>query len=237
VKNKVYTVLKENMMLKEELKRLVNLIQENETKHKGFRLVEDAFIASESVNDMDKKALVYMEKIFKIDRAALFIDENAVKVEMPLKGECSRVIFVNEKILRYAYVEKRPYFGSYMDGLISDFHLIPDIGSYLAVPIVENGKIIASLNLYSTNSEKLSGDAHVDFVTELALRIGITLRKLHNNAVIRSRVQYDLLNETHNKGIMYSLLQQYIDINRSAGTPLPFVLISVNDFKKSEKQE
>ncbi|MDR0454990.1 MAG: GAF domain-containing protein [Deferribacteraceae bacterium] len=224
MKNKVYTIFKENMTLKNELKRLVNLIQENETKHKGFRLVEDAFVASESAEDMDKKALAYMEEIFKIDRAALFIDEDVIKLEKPLQGECSRVVFVNEKILRYAYVEKRPYFGCYLDGLISDFHIIPDIASYLIAPIIENGKIIASLNLYSADSEKLSGDAHMDFIQELVLRVGITLRKLHNNASIRFISQYGLLNGAYNSGINL-VLQQYIDRHKTSGDPLPFVLI------------
>ncbi len=231
MKNKVYTVLKENMMLKEELQRLVNLIQENEAKHKGFRLVEDAFITSESVAEMDKKALAYMEEIFEIDRAALFIDEDAVNVGKPLPGTCIRVAFVNEKVLRYAYVDKRPYFGTYLEGLISDFHMIPDIGSYLIAPIIENGKIIASLNLYSTNPSKLSGDAHVDFVQELVLRIGMTLRKLHNSAAVLYQSQYDFLTGVYNKGMMHSLLHQYIDRYKSSGEGFAFVLMDMDNFK------
>jgi len=231
VKNKVYTVLKENMMLKNELQRLVNLIQENETKHKGFRLVEVAFITSESVEDMDKKALTYMEEIFQIDRAALFIDEEIIKNKKHPQDKSSRIVFVNEKILRYAYVDKRPYFGSYLEGLISDFRIIPDIGSYLIAPIVENGKIIASLNLYSTNQEKLSGEAHVDFVKELVLRIGITLRKLCSDTTMRLKYQCDFLCGAYNKGCNYLLLQQYIDKHNCSGKPLPFMLLNMEGLK------
>ena len=231
MRNKVYTVLKENMMLKEELQRLVNLIRENEAKHKGFRLVEDAFITSESVEDMDKKALVYMEEIFEIDRAVLFIDEEAVRIEKPLSGACSRVVFVKEKILRYAYVDKRPYFGSYLDALISDFHVIPDIASYLIAPVIENGRIIASLNLYSTNPDKLSGEAHVDFVHDLVLRIGMTLKKLHSNTILLHQSQYDFLTGVYNKGMMHSLLRKYIDRYKSSGAGFVFVLMDMDNFK------
>ena len=234
MKNKVYTVLKENMMLKDELQRLVNLIQENESKHKGFRLVGDAFITSDTTDDMDKKALAYVEEIFKIDKAALFIDEDAVKGVEPASDDCSRLFFVNERVLRYAYVEKRPYFGSYLEGLITDFQIVPKIGSYLIAPIIESGKIIASLNLYSANPEKLSGEAHVDFIQELALRIGAAIRKLHNNAVMRNYPHNDPCCGTCGKGIINSLLKQYVCGHKLSKEGLPFTLIDINDLKKSD---
>ncbi|MDR2883667.1 MAG: sensor domain-containing diguanylate cyclase [Deferribacteraceae bacterium] len=232
MKNKVYTVLKENMALKKELESLVNLIKENESKHKGFQLVEDAFLTAESVGDIDGKALRYMEEIFDIDKAVLFIDSNALKIDNLSDPNLVRVKYTNEKTLKYAFVERRPYFGTYLTGLISDFHIMDEIGSYLIAPIVEDGKVIASLNLYSRNPEKLSGDAHSDFIRELIIRIGIALRKLHHAQTILYFAQYDFLTKVYNKAMMHSLLFKFIDRYKYIDAPFSFILMDMDNFKE-----
>ncbi len=231
MKSKVYTVLKENMMLKDELQRLLSLVKENEAKHKGFRLVEDAFLTAETLEDVDKKALAYMEEIFEIDRAVLFLDREAFRFDKLPQESAGRIIYTDEKTLKYAYVEKRPYFGTYMEGLISDFHIMGEIGSYLIAPLVENGNIVGSLNLYSTSPAKLSGEAHADFIKELMLRVRITLRKMHNTYTILSQAQYDYLTGVYNKSMMEQLVERYIDRYTTTGEGFTFVLTDMDNFK------
>mgnify|MGYP003623432448 CR=1 FL=1 len=229
--DKVNNILRENHLLKSELERLIELIKENETKQKGFRLIEDAFLLAESVEDMDSKALRYIEEIFSLDKAVLFVDAELFNTELIMGEKYDRIIPADEKTLRYAYVEKRPYFGTYIDGLISEFHVYDNIGSYLIAPVMEDGRIIASLNMYSSDPEKLSGDAHSDFVQQLSLRIAIALRRLHSTEVIKYQAQRDFLTGVYNKGMMYTLLNRYIQRYKREALGFSFIITDMDNFK------
>ncbi|MDR2870679.1 MAG: sensor domain-containing diguanylate cyclase [Deferribacteraceae bacterium] len=230
--DKVNNILRENHLIKSELERLVGLIKENETKQQGFRLIEDAFLLAESIEDMNSKALKYLEEIFDIDKAVIFIDAALFSMEQHLGEGCERVILTDEKVLRYAYVEKRPYFGNYIDGLISEFHKLEPLGSYLIVPVMENGRIIASLNMYSANEEKFSGDAaHSDFVQQLSSRVAIALRKLHNIEVIKYQAQRDFLTGVYNKSMMHVLLDRYIQRYKREAIGFSFIITDIDHFK------
>ena len=231
MKDKVNNILRENNELKSELERLISLIKENEAKQKGFRLIEDAFLLAESMEEIDTNALHYIEEIFGIDKAVLFIDTDTIKADPPPLNMNQRVIYTDEKTLRYAYVEKRPYFGTYIEGLISDFHVIDHIGSYLIAPIMEEGRIIASLNMYSRDPEKLAGDGSADFIYQLSSRVAIALRKLHNMELIKNHAQKDYLTGVYNKGAMYNLLNRYIQRCKRNDTPFSFTILDMDNFK------
>jgi diguanylate cyclase (GGDEF)-like protein len=138
---------------------------------------------------------------------------------------------VPEKTLRYAYVEKRPYFGAYIQGLISDFHVMEDIGSYLIAPILDKEGIVASLNLYSKNPEKFSPQGRDDFIRSLALRVGIALKNLHSIFTVKYQAEHDFLTGGYNKSVMHTLLARYIERLRGTGKGFSFILYDLDDFK------
>ncbi|MCD8492441.1 MAG: hypothetical protein LRY51_11375 [Geovibrio sp.] len=72
------TVIKENRDLKDELEKLITLVRENEAKHGGFRIVEYAFLLSNSLAEITEKPLSYLAEIFDIDRAVLFLNSDAL---------------------------------------------------------------------------------------------------------------------------------------------------------------
>jgi diguanylate cyclase (GGDEF)-like protein len=221
------TIIRENRMLKHELERLLALAKENEDKHKGFQLVENAFLMSESTHDLDK-ALGYMEEIFGV-RAVLFVDENDYWM-LDCKSQ-TRVFHMPAKTIRYAYVDRRPYFGSYMQGLIKEFQLAGAIGSYVTAPILERGEIIGSLNLYSPDPSRFSADAHDGFIRELTIRVGIALKNLQNMYIISRQTDYDLTTGMYNKVKMYDLLDGAIRRCRAEGASFSFILYDVDNFK------
>lgn len=229
---KVNDILKENQLLKKELERLIALTKENEAKQKGISLIEDSFLLAESIDDIDSTALAYIEEIFGFDKVALFIDSDAVKIKLQPADLLKRVLFTNEQTLKYAYVEKRPYFGTYLEGLISDFRIIDHIGSYLIAPIIENGKIIGSLNMYSYDPERLAGDGQTDFVKQLTLRIAIALRKMHNTELIKNQAKRDFLTGVYNKGTMHGFIERYIMRNKTDAVPFTFMIVDMDNFKE-----
>ena len=226
---KLDTTLKENKLLKEELEHLLKLVKENESKHKGFQVVENALLISQSIEEIDS-ALSYLEEIFDIDRVVLYIDK-AYFQPMIKAVDTERVRYVDEKILRYAYVDKRPYFGTYVQGLISDFHALEEIGSYLIAPVLEGGRLITSLNLYSKNPNKISSEGHDGFIRELALRLGITIKNLHNVFTIKFQAEHDFLMGIYNKSMMHTLLDRAIKALRETGEGFTFILCDIDNFK------
>jgi diguanylate cyclase (GGDEF)-like protein len=226
--NKIHNILKENIKLKEELQRLIAIVKENEAKHNGFTLVEDAFLISESLREVDNKALAYLEDIFAIDRVALFLDKNSYKFD-PAETFV-RIFFTSRDILKSAYLEKKPYFGQAIEGLISEFNIVDNIGSYLIAPIVENGQIIASLNLYSINPSRISGEAHADFIKELITRVWITLRTLNNMQILNVQNKYDSLTGIYDKNAMNDFLETYIEKYNSTGQGFSLLLIGIDNF-------
>jgi diguanylate cyclase (GGDEF)-like protein len=208
--NKVYALLKENLALKEELQRIMQLAAENEAKRKGFSLVEDAFLTSESVYEVDSKALAYMEEVFGIDKALLFLDSSFYDFGTK-EGELKRISFVSGNVFDYAYPERRPYFGSNLETLVSDFLAMEGIKSFLTAPIVENGNITGSLNLYSKDISRFAGAAHADFVKDFIIRVWITLRTLNNTYMLKNYGKYDPLTGIYNKSSLDTHLADFTD--------------------------
>lgn len=230
-KSKVETILQENMMLKEEMSRLIGIIKENEAKQKGFRLVEDAFLSSESFLDIDCKALEYMEEIFKVDKAVLYINSDVIIPDGPF-DKYKRIIFVPEKILKYAYIDKKPYFGTNTDILISEFKPISPIGSYLIAPVTDDSRIIASLNIYSYSQDRIPDDGKPDFINDLILRVKITLKKLRDTQIILKQSKYDYMMNIYNKGVMSELLSERISLSEKNGEGFSYLLMDMDNFKE-----
>jgi diguanylate cyclase (GGDEF)-like protein len=170
-----------------------------------------------------------MEEVFGIDRAALFLDDTFYDFGTE-NGELKRIFFISPSALDYAYPERRPYFGNHLETLISAFVTIEGIKSFLIAPIVENGKIIGSLNLYSKEISKFAGEAHADFIKDFVIRVWITLRNLHNTYMLINYGKYDPLTGVYNKGALDTHLTNFIDRYRRTEEGFTLMLTDLDNF-------
>ena len=90
----ISNLLKENYDLKNELESMVMRVKENEAKHNGFKVVQFSMLLSDNLEEIDSKPMHYIEEIFDIERAVLFIkkDSMAVVQNYANKGVRVRVI-------------------------------------------------------------------------------------------------------------------------------------------------
>ncbi|TYB34703.1 MAG: GGDEF domain-containing protein [Flexistipes sinusarabici] len=231
---KVNNILKENGELKSELEGILGLVKENEAKYEGFKVVEYAFLMSESLEDYSEKPLKYLEEIFSIDRALLFVNNEVFEEEV--FGEIDyldNIIFTEEKTFRYFYLEKRPYCDSGKTNMIKEFDLKnDDFGSYLFSPVIENNKIIASLNLYSKDPSRFDGESSFDFIRDLSFKISVSLRKIYDSLKLYRQSRVDMVSKTYNTLAMYEFLNQALHRYFRYDCPFDFYLFEIDDLKK-----
>lgn len=231
------TVIKENRDLKGELEKLITLVKENEAKHGGFRVVEYAFLLSGSLTDITKKPLSYLSEIFAIDRAVLFLNSEVLDFQRETDNMGDKIYFHSEKTFKYFFLEKRPYFGSDTMNIISEFRVEEEIGSYLIAPIIEEGRIIAALALFSKDSERFIDKGSLDFIKELSFVVMVALKKLHNTEVIYRQARTDFLTGSYNKMAMTELLAAALSSWQRYGKGFYYIMIDLDNFKAVNDRE
>ncbi len=227
---KVNDILKENQLLKKELEGILEVIAENEVKSKGLKVVEYSFLLAESIHDIDEKPMSYLEEIFEIDKAVLFInfEELAIEVDNSLK----HIMKANSKTFKYFFIEKRPYLSSGTVNLISEFNVMEDIGSYLIAPIIINDKIIGSLNLYSKNPLRYTNEYNSDFIKDLCFKIGVSLKNINTRQMLINQSMVDESSHCYNKKAMYVFLNSFVNRCYRYNQPFTFILMDIDDFKR-----
>jgi diguanylate cyclase (GGDEF)-like protein len=231
------TVIKENRELKSELENLITLVRENEAKHGGFRVVEYAFLLSNSLDDISKKPLTYLSEIFTIDRAVLFLNSDFLDFQRETDNLDNNIYFYPEKVFKYFFLEKRPYFGNDTMNIISEFRVEEEIGSYLLAPIVEDGRIIAALALFSKDPERFIDNGSLDFIKELSFVTMVALKKLHNTEIIYRQARTDFLTGAYNKMAMSELLSAELSNFQRYGKGFYFIMMDIDNFKKVNDRE
>jgi diguanylate cyclase (GGDEF)-like protein len=225
-------MIKENSDLKAELENLMNLVKENEAKHQGFKTVEFAFLLADSLKEIIEKPLRYLEEIFDVDRAVLFINGEELDFDRETNNIDYRIYFMPEKIFRTFFLERRPYSSDNTMNLISEFNVYDDTGSYLIAPLMDGDRIIGSLNLYSKNAGKFGGEVSTDFVKDLSYIAAVAVTKLHHTEVIYRQTRTDFLTGSYNKLAMTEFLQKIMAKFRRHGEGFVFILMDVDNFKK-----
>ncbi|KAA0257716.1 sensor domain-containing diguanylate cyclase [Deferribacter autotrophicus] len=229
---KLNEILKENHDLKKELEGILELIKENEVKQKGFKVVEYAFLLSESIDEIAKKPLKYLEEIFEIDKAALFIDREAFPFERESDIIDEKVYFVEGKIFKYFFLEKKVYAGVGRVNFISEYDVCKEMNSYLISPIIENGKIIGSLNLYSANPKRFIERRGTDFIKDLSFKIAVSLRKLFDAERLSKQMLIDFLTGSYNKLALYDFLERFVNMYERYGKSFAFGIFDIDNFKE-----
>ncbi|MGD9807334.1 MAG: diguanylate cyclase [Deferribacterales bacterium] len=230
--NKVNNMIKENSDLKGELTNLMELVKNNEAKHAGFKTVEFAFLLAENLKEMIEKPLRYLEDIFGVDRAVLFLNADELDFERESNNLDYRIYFMPENVFKAFYLEKRPYNDDNATNIISEFNVYEDMGSYLFAPLVKSGKIIGSLNLYSRSESKFGGDIATDFIKDLASIASVSMQKLYNTEVIFRQTRTDFMTGTYNKLAMGEFLDNFMAKYKRYDQGFVFILMDIDNFKQ-----
>ncbi len=227
-------ILKENYELKAELEELVRTVKENEAKHQGFKTVQYSCLLSESLVEFSAKPLKYLEDIFNLDKALLFIREGCYAVASGCVKAGERVFVKSGEAFDYTFLEKRLYFGSNSLMLHQSFRF-PDAGddySFVLAPVTDRGGITAAIGLYSSDKERFGKDRNFDFITELALMMSIALRKLNDSYMLEMQAQTDYLTGLPNKSMMEISAERWLERYRDYKKPFAFVLLDLDNFKQ-----
>lgn len=229
---KVNTILKENAELKKELEGILGIIRENEVKQNGFKVVEYAFLLAKDLKEIEQKPLCYLEDIFSLDKVFLCINKDILNFENFYNNRFDKVKFYDTKVFKCFFLKKKPYLGDNKINLISEFDLYEKMQSYLISPIIENGHIIGSLNLYSSSKVRFIEGLSYDFIKELSFKAGIAIRKIFDSEFIKMRSKVDELTNCYNKNALYELLESFINRNNRYNHSFYFIMFDLDNFKQ-----
>ncbi|MGE4268128.1 MAG: diguanylate cyclase [Deferribacterales bacterium] len=230
--NKLNNIIRENAELKEEMSRLVELVKRNQVKHEGFRTVEFSFLLAESLREMIDKPLHYIEDIFDVDRAVMFINADIMDFDRESNNLDHRIYFMPAGVFKTFFLEKRPYTGDNRINLIHEFDVYEDMGSYLIAPLFHGDNIIGSINLYSREEEKYGDDVSTDFIKDLSAVASVSLQKMYNTELIFRQTRTDFMTGTYNKLAMGEFLEKLMSEYKRYGTGFYFVLLDIDNFKQ-----
>lgn len=232
---KVNNMIKENSDLKGgELTSLMELVKQNEAKHEGFKAIEFAFLLSESLKEIIEKPLRYLEDIFDVDRAVLFINADELDFDRETNNLDYRIFFMPSTVFRTFFLERRPYNSDNRLHLISEFDVYDDMGSYLfAPPLMQGGdKIIGSLNLYARSEKKFGGEVSTDFIKDLSSIASVSMQKMYNTEVIFKQTRTDFLTGAYNKLAMTEFLEIFMSKYIRHDQGFVFILMDIDNFKQ-----
>ncbi|WP_022851170.1 sensor domain-containing diguanylate cyclase [Limisalsivibrio acetivorans] len=230
-------IIKENRELKDEINSLIERVRENEAKHSGFRVIEYSFLLSNSIADLIEKPIAYLEEIFDIESAVLFLNSDILDFDRETDNYTNKVVFYPEKVFKYFFLETRPYYGKDVMNVISEFNFYEQMGSYLIAPIVDEGRIIGSLNLYSSDKTRFGDGASVDFLRELSFVVMVALKKMYSTEVIYRQARTDFLTGCQNKMAMAELIKRLLNQYERYGNGFHFIMLDIDNFKTINDSE
>lgn len=233
MEKKVNNMIKENSDLKGELTSLMELVKQNEAKHEGFKAIEFAFLLSESLKEIIEKPLRYLEDIFDVDRAVLFINADELDFDRETNNLDYRIFFhAFDSFQDFFFLERRPYNSDNRLHLISEFDVYDDMGSYLFAPLMQGDKIIGSLNLYARSEKKFGGEVSTDFIKDLSSIASVSMQKMYNTEVIFKQTRTDFLTGAYNKLAMTEFLEIFMSKYIRHDQGFVFILMDIDNFKQ-----
>ncbi len=229
----VSTLLKENYDLKNELESMVMRVKENETKHHGFKVVQFSMLLSDNLDDIDNKPMRYIEEIFDIERAVLFIRKDSMAMVQNYDNKCNRVRVIDGDGFSYTFLGNDIRSGTDKSVIHKDFQLMPsDVDySYVLVPITDNGRIVAAIGFYSSDKNRFSKDYSFNFVEEFALIASIALKKLDNAFLLEMQANTDYLTGLPNKFIFDLTGKSSFEEYKKNGRNFTFIMLDLNNYK------
>ena len=208
-------------------------VKENEAKHNGFKVIQFSMLLSDNLDEISNKPIKYIEEIFDIERAVLFIRKDALAVAQNFESKGSRVQIVNNEAFSYTFLDDDVRSGTDKSVIHKDFQLMPHDSdySYVLVPITDNGRIVAALGFYSSDKNRFTKEYNFDFVEEFALIASIALKKLDNAFLLEMQANTDYLTGLPNKFIFDLTGNNSFREYKENGRSFTFFMFDLNNYK------
>ncbi len=229
----ISNLLKENYDLKNELESMVIRVKENEAKHNGFKVIQFSLLLSDNLDEISSKPIRYIEEIFDIERALLFIRKDCLAVAQNYDSAGSRVQVLESDAFTYTFLDDEVRSGTDKSVIHKDFQVMPqnEEYSYVLVPITDNGRIVAALGFYSSNKNRFTKEYNFDFVEEFALIASIALKKLDNAFLLEMQANTDYLTGLPNKFIFDLTGTSSFHEYKHNGRSFSFFMFDLNNYK------
>ena len=191
--NKVSNIIKENFDLKNELDSIIARLKENDTKHQGFKIIQFSILFSNTLQEINDKSLFYIEEIFDVDKAILFVREKTYDFIDDNTNHFKRIVKINKESLTYTFLQPEIKVCNQHSTVHDYFKMMPEGEdcSYLLCPVLYNDEIVAVIGIYSKDKNKFSEDHDFDFLKDLPIIMSIGLKKLNDTYLL------NLKNYTH----------------------------------------
>ena len=230
--SKLDNTLRENSLLKEELERLIHIVKENETKHRGFMVIQYSFLLSNTLEEMSNKSLKYIEDIFNIDKAVIFIKKSYYKLPEDVRCD-GRIYWADDEAFSYTFLDQRiAAHGNDPNILHPRFRVFTSKEGYsfAFIPILEDKIITGALGFFSKDKERFSKEYKFDFITELAFAAGIALKKISDVCEMGTNMRAVL--EIPDKKMLESTANYWFNNYKKTRIPYAFLFVDLHNFRQ-----
>ncbi len=233
--SKVDNFIRDSYKLREDFEKTVMLIQDNETKYQGFKVVQYAMLLSENLKEISDKALKYCEDIFGIDKVMLFVKKGVYAICQDLES-FERVTVAPVESFKFTFLEKRTYFGS--NEMVSIIHKEfrhygqSDVHSFALVPVIDGEEIVGAVGFYSSDVAKFTSDSNYDFLSELAIVTSIVMRKMDSVYRLALSAKTDYLTQLPNKAAMDETAIKWLARLVESDRQFAFIIVDFDNFKE-----
>jgi len=222
--------------------KVKDLSEEREQYLLAEKLREAAFLLNSTLNldEVLDKLLKGLKELVPYDSASFFMEENKqfnVKAAYGFKNmnEIYKISINkdNNRLFKQIYETKTTLFVSNVkqDPRFTHYINLPNIESWMGIPIIFKKKIIGILTLDSLQKNIYTG-YHCDIALSFAYHAGMAVEnaKLHSKTKQLARI--DPLTNLYNRRSFFELANISFDKAKLLAEPISSIMIDIDDFKK-----
>ena len=229
------TLQAENQLLRRKLESLLDEARLNENKWRRLDQLEKQLIATRTLPELVQAILLGYKSAYDIDVVTLVLSDPEYEITRTLEREKRG----SSKIPGLVIVEKlyandvQPYLGALdteqqraiFDPWPSDCH------SMALLPLMQQEKLIGSLNVASCEAGRFAADSSTDFMERLAAIFSICLENALNNERLKLVGLTDHLTGVFNRRYFETRCHEEVANARRYQHPLACMFLDIDKFK------
>lgn len=232
----------ENQKLRRQLQGFLDEARNNEEKMRRFHRQELLLLGSSSLGELIELLLYQTCSSFGLDIITLSLFDPEYEFTRILEAsgkfphEISELIIEpDSRNLNYLYkANYQPRLGSFREndhGMLFPAPLTRPCCVAL-LPLVQQGKLIGSLNLGSSDSERYRHDSGTEFLNRLAVVVAIALGNILNQERLKLIGLTDPLTRVNNRRFFDQRLAEVVAAASRYDQPLVCMFLDIDHFKR-----
>jgi len=229
----------ENRSLKRTLHLLVSKAERNRGILQTFQDIELRLLSCDSLADLLDMLLITLREYFRLDAVNLVLFDpeetarNLVLNYQPPTSGSLRFTPIYTPLKQLYPGGDRCWLGA-PDDAMRGFAFAPDetIRSCALLPLVRHNVIIGSLHLGSSDIGRYTPNVATDYISHLALIIGVCIENCVSQETLRRLSIVDMLTKVNNRRSFDQELQREIARSSRTQTPLSCLFIDLDHFKR-----